>query len=46
MIPGAMNGFTNRRHLLQAGAAAGALGFLSKVPLVGAEEAKLDPEFV
>ena len=29
-----------------AGAAAGAMGFLSKVPLVGAEETRLDPEFV
>ena len=41
-----MSAFTNRRHFLQSGAAAGSLAFLSKVPLVGAEETKLDPEFV
>ena len=41
-----MNFDPSRRHLLQTGAAAGALGFLSKIPLVGAEDAKLDPKQV
>lgn len=36
----------NRRQFLQTGAAAGVLGFLGKVPVVGAQETKLDPEFV
>lgn len=35
----------NRRRYMQAGAA-GALGFLSRLPHVGAEDTKLDPEFV
>ena len=41
-----MNAHPSRRHLLQAGAAAGAFGFLSKMPMVRAEEAKLDHEQV
>ena len=41
-----MNFDPSRRHLLQTGAAAGALGFLSRIPLVGAEDAKLDPNQV
>lgn len=36
----------SRRHILQTGAAAGALGFLSKIPLLGAEDVKLDPNQV
>ncbi len=38
--------YGDRRRFLQTGAAAGALGFLPRVPLVGGEETKLDPEFV
>jgi hypothetical protein len=36
----------SRRHLLQTGAAAGVLGFLSKIPLIGAEDVRLDPNQV
>jgi len=41
-----VNFHPSRRHLLQTGAAAGALGFLSKIPLLGVEEVKLDPDQV
>ena len=41
-----MNYHPSRRHLLQTGAATGALGFLSKIPLLGAEDVKLDPNQV
>ena len=41
-----MSMYPSRRHLLQTGAAAGAFGFLSKIPVVRAEEAKLDPKQV
>ncbi|MDB4506726.1 hypothetical protein N9055_00745, partial [Akkermansiaceae bacterium] len=35
-----------RRHVLQTGAAVGALGFLSKLPLLGADDVKLNPDQV
>jgi len=41
-----MNGHPSRRHVLQTGAAAGAFGFLSRLPSVRAEEAALDPKQV
>ncbi|YCM42520.1 hypothetical protein V2O64_14510 [Verrucomicrobiaceae bacterium 227] len=41
-----MNMHPSRRRLLQTGAAAGAFGFLSRMPMVRAEEAKLDHEQV
>lgn len=41
-----MNFHPSRRHLLQTGAAAGALGFLSKIPLLGADDVKLNPDQV
>lgn len=41
-----MKSHPSRRHLLQTGAAAGAFGFLSKMPMVRAEEAKLDHDQV
>ncbi len=33
----------SRRDIIQTGAAAGALGFLSKIPLLGAKDVKVDP---
>lgn len=41
-----MSAHPSRRQVLQAGAAAGAFGFLSRIPSVGAEEAKLNPRRV
>lgn len=41
-----MNFHPSRRHILQTGAAAGALGFLSKIPLLGADDVNLKPDQV
>ena len=41
-----MNFSPSRRHVLQTGAAVGALGFLSKLPLLGADDVKLNPDQV
>lgn len=41
-----MSAHPSRRQVLQAGAAAGAFGFLSRIPSVSAEEAKLNPRRV
>jgi len=38
-----MNFNPSRRDVIQTGAAAGALGFLSRIPLLGAEDVKVDP---
>jgi hypothetical protein len=38
-----MNFHPSRRDVIQTGAAAGALGFLSRIPLLGAEDVKVDP---
>ncbi|MDB4538197.1 hypothetical protein N9230_06270 [Akkermansiaceae bacterium] len=38
-----MNVHPSRRRLLQTGAAAGAFGFLSRIPVVRADETKLNP---
>ncbi|MEN8773432.1 MAG: hypothetical protein ABF379_00200 [Akkermansiaceae bacterium] len=38
-----MNSHLSRRNIIQTGAAAGALGFLSKIPLLGADDVKVDP---
>lgn len=46
MLDPEMSVFSDRRRFLQAGASASALGFLSKLPLVGAEESVLDPKMV
>lgn len=41
-----MNSHPSRRKVIQTGAAAGAIGFLSKIPLVGAEEAQMKADHV
>jgi len=41
-----VNFHPSRRQILHTGAAASALGFLSKIPLLGAEDVKLDPNQV
>ncbi len=46
MVCDEMKSFSDRRHFLQTGAAAGALGLFAKVPAVSAEESKVDTEFV
>ncbi|MDC0301945.1 hypothetical protein OAL12_03140, partial [Akkermansiaceae bacterium] len=41
-----MNLHPSRRDIIQTGAAAGALGFLSRIPLLGKEDVQVDPSQV